>query len=641
MNPMANPLTAAPAKSSTTSTEKMAGKMAAFGATVHRGKTMAKKQKPKKITRQLRELAKKQEAEKQLMLDRARATSKNSKNSGRKSGLKGRGRSKSNSKQRKSKVAVPEVEKTSNNNVKEQKDNKTTSTSSSITQATQLDALTKQPNAEQVELLKDNTATDKKDPASTITPQSSENKEEMEAATEKSAKQEKKRRASFWTSTLTFEPTLPTKVEATMDSEKQDVLDETRESTKEETTMDSKEQDVLDGTRELSSSAETAETTETPRLRKPSIPNLTTKLTKTGKDQPPPPEPPSTSRKKSITTTPTTCTTPTTTTTTTTTTTSTRGRTKTKDQAPPPPPAAPRTSVVANNRRARLLAMQKRHPPAAAPPSSSSTTSSSEKKSNNYGKAPPRPLRRKESTTESDQKTCETTETETALTQTSGNEGGTKTSSTKISTNKKVRRKSLTILKRMRQSHVEAKTKKVPSSISTTTNSSQPNNMMQPKVSPLSHNSASTDGEEKKDVINPLTAAPSLVTGPIRPRSKAPGPTDVESTAHRLEMESKQLPVPKEVQRKMRQEQRSRANTATEDRDPMLMAVANLKHSIALSTEKANTIQRSIVSQQKELADVLVLLRKQDRAAKLLANYAMDGVNNPLMLMQEIHGILG
>ena len=95
----------------------------------------------------------------------------------------------------------------------------------------------------------------------------------------------------------------------------------------------------------------------------------------------------------------------------------------------------------------------------------------------------------------------------------------------------------------------------------------------------------------------------------------------------------------------IKREERSRSSSMSSklsqaDNEGLSMACSRLKDSIAQSTERANQFQISIAKQQRELADVLVLLRKQDRAAKLLANYAKDGVNNPLMLMQEIHGIL-
>ena len=99
-------------------------------------------------------------------------------------------------------------------------------------------------------------------------------------------------------------------------------------------------------------------------------------------------------------------------------------------------------------------------------------------------------------------------------------------------------------------------------------------------------------------------------------------------------MESKQLPLPKEVKQKHRQEMKQRVSI-TKQRDPLSSAVAGLRESIVTSTARANQIQRNIFQQQQELADVLIVLRKQDRAAKLLANYAKDitGVN-PLMLVQ-------
>ena len=179
------------------------------------------------------------------------------------------------------------------------------------------------------------------------------------------------------------------------------------------------------------------------------------------------------------------------------------------------------------------------------------------------------------------------------------------------------------MIKKMRASHVEAKIKtnriEMPSiSISPRTATTATTAAIQPAMQPAMQRSGS----------------------PFRPTSKAPGPTEVESMAHRLEMESKQLPLPKEVKQKHRQEMKQRVSI-TKQRDPLSSAVAGLRESIVTSTARANQIQRNIFQQQQELADVLIVLRKQDRAAKLLANYAKDitGVN-PLMLVQEIQAVL-
>ena len=110
----------------------------------------------------------------------------------------------------------------------------------------------------------------------------------------------------------------------------------------------------------------------------------------------------------------------------------------------------------------------------------------------------------------------------------------------------------------------------------------------------------------------------------------------------KLQMESQQLPIPKEVRKKIRMKKTAATATATPQHSNrgLSMAVADLQDSIAVSTEKANQLQQNIAKQQQELTEVLTLLRKQDSAVKLLANYANDGVNNPLLLMQEIHGLL-
>jgi hypothetical protein len=104
-------------------------------------------------------------------------------------------------------------------------------------------------------------------------------------------------------------------------------------------------------------------------------------------------------------------------------------------------------------------------------------------------------------------------------------------------------------------------------------------------------------------------------------------------------MEAKQLPLPRRVSQKLKEEQRSKPSLAAR-RDGMAMAVDQLKESIGWCTTRANQLQESITSQQKELAEVLALLRKQDQAAKLLATYAAEGVNNPLVVVQEVHEIL-
>ena len=88
MNP--NPLarTASNEGAEAKKTRTMTNKMSSFGATAVHAKKLKKKFKIKKITRQERELAKKEEAIKQAMLERASATSKG----GKKKSLKGRGR---------------------------------------------------------------------------------------------------------------------------------------------------------------------------------------------------------------------------------------------------------------------------------------------------------------------------------------------------------------------------------------------------------------------------------------------------------------------------------------------------------------------------------------------------------------------
>ena len=104
-------------------------------------------------------------------------------------------------------------------------------------------------------------------------------------------------------------------------------------------------------------------------------------------------------------------------------------------------------------------------------------------------------------------------------------------------------------------------------------------------------------------------------------------------------MESKQLPLPKEAVKKFKEEQRSKPSSAA-PRDGMTMAVNQLKDSIGWCTTRANQLQESITAQQKELAEVFAMLRKQDQAAKLLAMYASEGVNNPLVVVSEIQDIL-
>ena len=527
-----------------------------------------KSPKIKKIkrSRQEKEIKKKEQAEKALMLKRASKTQ-------RSGGAQGRGRSKSKTKRSPKPNLAKETKGTSK---KESEDSKIKASNNTAT------------STEEQQVLQD---------------QGSKKKEAAVQQIDQTAT--KQRRASFWTSTLVFEA--PLEDETTQKDINKDAV---KSEEKAETSIPGIQTVLMENNETEPESPDetsnpTIDTTTTTRLP---TPTLTTKFSSKK-------SPPSTSQIKEIT--------PTTTLTKSTSVTDISNVSTTRTKPPSPSLNSSTVSEATNNRRARLLAMQKKIP-------STKTAPPPTKK-----KRPPVPprVRRKVSTSDSagNKKIVENTTIEIDQ-KTSKKDIDQKnvnlaksstTQSSKMTENQRKRRRSLSMIKKMRASHVEAKIKtnriEMPSiSISPRTATTATTAAIQPAMQPAMQRSGS----------------------PFRPTSKAPGPTEVESMAHRLEMESKQLPLPKEVKQKHRQEMKQRVSI-TKQRDPLSSAVAGLRESIVTSTARANQIQRNIFQQQQELADVLIVLRKQDRAAKLLANYAKDitGVN-PLMLVQEIQAVL-
>ena len=566
MNAMVNPL----AKSRTKVEDDMSD-----------GKNRKRKSpKIKKIkrSRQEKEIKKKEQAEKALMLKRASKTQ-------RSGGAQGRGRSKSKTKR----SSKPNLAKdTKDTSKKESEDSKIKASNNTATSTEEQQVLPSEMSTEEQHVLQD---------------QGSKKKEAAVQQIDQTAT--KQRRASFWTSTLVFEAPLEdetTQKDINKDAVKSEEKTETSIPGIQTVPMENNETEP-EGPDETSNP--TIDTTTTTRLP---TPTLTTKFSSKK-------SPPSTSQIKEII--------PTTTLAKSTSVTDISNVSTTRTKPPSPSLNSSTVSEATNNRRARLLAMQKKIP-------STKTAPPPTKK-----KRPPVPprVRRKVSTSDSagNKKIVENTTIEIDQ-KTSKKDIDQKnvnlaksstTQSSKMTENQRKRRRSLSMIKKMRASHVEAKIKtntiEMPSiSISPRTATTATTAAIQPAMQPAMQRSGS----------------------PFRPTSKAPGPTEVESMAHRLEMESKQLPLPKEVKQKHRQEMKQRVSI-TKQRDPLSSAVAGLRESIVTSTARANQIQRNIFQQQQELADVLIVLRKQDRAAKLLANYAKDitGVN-PLMLVQEIQAVL-
>ena len=527
-----------------------------------------KSPKIKKIkrSRQEKEIKKKEQAEKALMLKRASKTQ-------RSGGAQGRGRSKSKTKR----SSKPNLAKdTKGTSKKESEDSKIKASNNTAT------------STEEQQVLQD---------------QGSKKKEAAVQQIDQTAT--KQRRASFWTSTLVFEAPLEdetTQKDINKDAVKSEEKAETSIPGIQTVPMENNETEPESPDE---TSNPTIDTTTTTRLP---TPTLTTKFSSKK-------SPPSTSQIKEIT--------PTTTLTKSTSVTDISNVSTTRTKPPSPSLNSSTVSEATHNRRARLLAMQKKIP---------STKTAPPPTKKRRPPVPPR-VRRKVSTSDSagNKKIVENTTIEIDQ-KTSKKDIDQKnvnlaksstTQSSKMTENQRKRRRSLSMIKKMRASHVEAKIKtnriEMPSiSISPRTATTATTAAIQPAMQPAMQRSGS----------------------PFRPTSKAPGPTEVESMAHRLEMESKQLPLPKEVKQKHRQEMKQRVSI-TKQRDPLSSAVAGLRESIVTSTARANQIQRNIFQQQQELADVLIVLRKQDRAAKLLANYAKDitGVN-PLMLVQEIQAVL-
>ena len=569
MNAMVNPL----AKSRTKVEDDMSG-----------GKNRKRKSpKIKKIkrSRQEKEIKKKEQAEKALMLKRASKTQ-------RSGGAQGRGRSKSKTKR----SSKPNLAKdTKGTSKKESEDSKIKASNNTAT------------STEEQQVLQD---------------QGSKKKEAAVQQIDQTAT--KQRRASFWTSTLVFEA--PLEDETTQKDINKDAV---KSEEKAETSIPGIQTVLMENNETEPESPDetsnpTIDTTTTTRLP---TPTLTTKFSSKK-------SPPSTSQIKEIT--------PTTTLTKSTSVTDISNVSTTRTKPPSPSLNSSTVSEATNNRRARLLAMQKKIP-------STKTAPPPTKK-----KRPPVPprVRRKVSTSDSagnkkiventtieiDQKTSKKDidqknvnlakiDATNSIQSIQSITRSSTTQSSKMTENQRKRRRSLSMIKKMRASHVEAKIKT--------------NNIEMPSIS-ISPRTATT---ATTAAIQPAMQPAMQRSGsPFRPTSKAPGPTEVESMAHRLEMESKQLPLPKEVKQKHRQEMKQRVSI-TKQRDPLSSAVAGLRESIVTSTARANQIQRNIFQQQQELADVLIVLRKQDRAAKLLANYAKDitGVN-PLMLVQEIQAVL-
>ena len=566
MNAMVNPL----AKSRTKVEDDMSG-----------GKNR-KRKSPKikniKRSRQEKEIKKKEQAEKALMLKRASKTQ-------RSGGAQGRGRSKSKTKR----SSKPNLAKdTKDTSKKESEDSKIKASNNTAT------------STEEQQVLQD---------------QGSKKKEAAVQQIDQTAT--KQRRASFWTSTLVFEAPLEdetTQKDINKDAVKSEEKAETSIPGIQTVPMENNETEPESPDE---TSNPTIDTTTTTRLP---TPTLTTKFSSKK-------SPPSTSQIKEII--------PTTTLTKSTSVTDISNVSTTRTKPPSPSLNSSTVSEATHNRRARLLAMQKKYPshqPKKRPP------------------VPPR-VRRKVSTSDSagnkkiventtieiDQKTSKKDidqknvnlakiDATNSIQSIQSITRSSTTQSSKMTENQRKRRRSLSMIKKMRASHVEAKIKT--------------NRIEMPSIS-ISPRTARTATTATTAAIQPAMQPAMQRSGsPFRPTSKAPGPTEVESMAHRLEMESKQLPLPKEVKQKHRQEMKQRVSI-TKQRDPLSSAVAGLRESIVTSTARANQIQRNIFQQQQELADVLIVLRKQDRAAKLLANYAKDitGVN-PLMLVQEIQAVL-
>ena len=580
MNAMVNPL----AKSRTKVEDDMSG-----------GKNRKRKSpKIKKIkrSRQEKEIKKKEQAEKALMLKRASKTQ-------RSGGAQGRGRSKSKTKR----SSKPNLAKdTKGTSKKESEDSKIKASNNTATSTEEQQVLPSEMSTEEQQVLQD---------------QGSKKKEAAVQQIDQTAT--KQRRASFWTSTLVFEA--PLEDETTQKDINKDAV---KSEEKAETSIPGIQTVLMENNETEPESPDetsnpTIDTTTTTRLP---TPTLTTKFSSKK-------SPPSTSQIKEIT--------PTTTLTKSTSVTDISNVSTTRTKPPSPSLNSSTVSEATNNRRARLLAMQKKIP-------STKTVPPPTKK--RRPPVPPR-VRRKVSTSDSagnkkiventtieiDQKTSKKDidqknvnlakiDATNSIQSIQSITRSSTTQSSKMTENQRKRRRSLSMIKKMRASHVEAKIKT--------------NRIEMPSIS-ISPRTARTATTATKAAMQP---AMQRSGSPFRPTSKAPGPTEVESMAHRLEMESKQLPLPKEVKQKHRQEMKQRVSI-TKQRDPLSSAVAGLRESIVTSTARANQIQRNIFQQQQELADVLIILRKQDRAAKLLANYAKDitGVN-PLMLVQEIQAVL-
>ena len=140
-------------------------------------------------------------------------------------------------------------------------------------------------------------------------------------------------------------------------------------------------------------------------------------------------------------------------------------------------------------------------------------------------------------------------------------------------------------------------------------------------------------------------AAPSTASFgglPTRPRSRAPGPTNLESDHYRLGMEATQLPrrnslSPSNATRKVpvkRKEEAAEEATLmpVADSEITLQAAADLRVSIAWSVRKAKQIQRDIFDQQRQLDSVLNFLVKQQRVSELLTDIVSKR-SNPMMML--------